>query len=157
MRTCNVCGEAKPLSEFRLGRNGRALYRRCKKCYHKLHWVWCKQNPINVMLQSAKFRAKRDGLPFLLKRSDITIPDVCPVLGIKLQCGDRKNHDAAPTLDRITSELGYVAGNVIVVSYRANRIKNDATLVELKQIHDFYVRMRESQWTSFTQSEARSA
>jgi hypothetical protein len=37
-------------------------------------------------------------------------------------------------VDRIVPELGYVKGNVIVVSCRANRIKSDATPDELERI-----------------------
>lgn len=49
-----------------------------------------------------------------------------------------KRHDGSPTIDRIINDLGYVKGNVIVISWRANRIKSDATLAELKAIVAFY-------------------
>jgi hypothetical protein len=146
MRECNTCHEVKALTEF------RGYRKRCKKCYHKRMWVWFKNNPIKVMLQSAKHRAKRDGLPFSLIESDITIPEICPVLGYKLQPGNRKSHEFAPTIDRIRPELGYVPGNIIIVSYRANRIKNDATLVELTRIITFYTEAQERQWASLTES-----
>ncbi len=35
------------------------------------------------------------------------------------------------TLDRIDNDIGYVVGNVAVISYRANTMKNDATLEEI--------------------------
>jgi hypothetical protein len=37
--------------------------------------------------------------------------------------------------------LGYVRGNVIVVSTRANRLKGDATLDELLRLAEFYQRI----------------
>ena len=39
-----------------------------------------------------------------------------------------------PQLDRKINELGYVRGNVFVISRRANRIKSDATALELEEI-----------------------
>ena len=37
----------------------------------------------------------------------------------------------SPSLDKIKPHLGYVPGNVLVVSHRANMIKHDATPEEL--------------------------
>jgi len=100
------------------------------------------------MIQSAKFRARRDNVPCTIKESDIVIPDICPVLGIKLVAGDRHNHDYAPTLDKIIPELGYVPGNIIVISHRANLIKSNATVEELEKIAHFYKEARERAWQS---------
>jgi hypothetical protein len=47
-------------------------------------------------------------------------------------------------LDRIIPEEGYVAGNVNVVSYRANRIKNDGTAEEHLKIADWMDSMLQS-------------
>ena len=92
-------------------------------------------NPEKKLLGAARQRARRLGLPFNLVLSDITIPAVCPVLGISLTldntCADR---ESAPSLDRLIPALGYISGNVEVISYRANRIKNDATLAEIKAV-----------------------
>lgn len=38
----------------------------------------------------------------------------------------------SPTIDRINPKLGYIKGNVWVISNKANRFKNDATLEELE-------------------------
>ena len=40
----------------------------------------------------------------------------------------------------IENSKGYIRGNVIVISDRANRLKGDATLLELQRIADFYTR-----------------
>lgn len=62
------------------------------------------------------------------------MPTICPVLGIPLVLGQGKLHDNSPTLDRIIPELGYVKGNVKVISYKANRIKNNGTLADLEAV-----------------------
>ena len=96
------------------------------------------------MLGNAKYRAKRDALPFAITIDDIVIPDVCPILFIPLAFAEGRGGGGpgSPTLDRIHNHRGYVPGNVIVVSNRANRIKSDATLGELNAISTFYNRYR---------------
>ena len=96
---------------------------------------WAKANPEAKMLAMAKSRAKKRGLAFDLTREDIIIPAVCPVLGIAITGADV---DHVPSIDRIDNAKGYVRGNIVVVSYRANRLKNDATPEELRLIADFY-------------------
>ena len=49
--------------------------------------------------------------------------------------------DASPSVDRIRGELGYVRGNICVISWRANKLKADATAEELEAIAA-YIRKR---------------
>jgi len=86
------------------------------------------------LLYAAKKRANYKNIPFDLSLEDIVIPDVCPVLGIILEHGDGVLKDTSPTLDRISPELGYVRGNIIVISYKANRIKNNGTPEEVMKV-----------------------
>ncbi len=100
---------------------------------------WMADNPLASMLRSAKTRAKRAGLPFTLSLADIpAIPDRCPILDIPLVRGNGHWHDGSPTLDRIDSRMGYVPGNVLVISWRANALKRDATAQELEKLAAFY-------------------
>jgi hypothetical protein len=97
---------------------------------------WRERFPLRHLLASARYGAQRRGLEFSLAEGDIELPEVCPVLGIRLRrnnggrgpCGD------SPTLDRVDNSKGYVPGNVRVISWRANRIKNDSTLDELRKL-----------------------
>ena len=84
--------------------------------------------PRERMLNAAKNRAKKSETPFDLTLEDIIIPNVCPILGTKFKHGTRY----AASLDKIRPELGYVKGNVQVVSRKANVMKNDATEEELR-------------------------
>lgn len=93
------------------------------------------------LLRWAKGRAKTRGLPFDISEADIEIPPLCPVLGIPLVKGQGTPTDNSPTLDRIDSTKGYTPENVLVVSYRANRIKNDATISELLRVALFYFKL----------------
>ncbi len=91
------------------------------------------QHPINKMLNSARRRAKDQGLDFNLEKSDIIIPEVCPYLGIKLSPHSRRGDSkkTVMSLDRIDPTKGYVKGNVEVISWQANTMKSDATAAEL--------------------------
>ena len=89
------------------------------------------------MRANAKKRAEAAGLPFALSVHDIVIPEVCPVFGIPLAAptGAKSGpQDNSPSLDRIRPALGYVPGNVRVISYKANRLRNNGTFVELMQV-----------------------
>lgn len=70
----------------------------------------------------------------------IEIPTHCPILGIELDWSEKTMHgryDSSPSLDKIIPERGYVEGNVAILSWRANRIKNDGTWEEHQKIADF--------------------
>jgi|SRR5579859_5946110 len=95
---------------------------------------WMKNNPVKYMLRGAKYRAKVQGLPFSVTEQDIRMPKRCPVLGIRLVFGKGRCQAQSPSLDRIIPAKGYVRGNVRVISHRANTIKNDATLRELRAV-----------------------
>jgi len=98
------------------------------------------------MIYSAKHRAKRDGVPFLITKDDIVVPEFCPILGHKLEIGTRQSHEWSPTLDRIIPGLGYILGNIRVISHRANRLKADATQEELHLLYLDAVKITESKY-----------
>ncbi len=84
--------------------------------------------------RSAKTRARNQGLPFTIAPSDVRIPEFCPALGMRLSlCNDRRRDDS-PSLDKIIPGRGYVPGNVEVISWKANRLKSDATHDELVKL-----------------------
>lgn len=96
------------------------------------------------LYEGAKRRAKLDGLPFNITLDDIVIPDVCPVLGIPLIPGLPANSPNLPSLDRFVPELGYVPGNVTVMSIRANSLKKNATISEVRSLLEWMVSRAES-------------
>jgi hypothetical protein len=86
------------------------------------------------LFMKARGRAKDQGVPFDITVEDIVIPDLCPVLSIPLVRGKGGWAEGSPTLDKIIPSLGYVPGNIAVMSWRANRLKQDGTLEELRAI-----------------------
>ena len=92
------------------------------------------RNPKKRLLQAARNRAKNKNLPFNLTEIDIIIPEFCPVLGIKIDCGLSKRAPNSPSMDRFKPHLGYVPKNINIISYKANQIKNDGTAEEHEMI-----------------------
>jgi hypothetical protein len=82
--------------------------------------------PAMKLLHGATRRAKERGVPCTITVHDIKVPDTCPILGIKLVNGRGKKEHGSYSLDRIVPELGYVVGNIIVMSDLANTMKNVA-------------------------------
>lgn len=94
---------------------------------------WERANPITVLLKSARSRARSAGIAFTIDISDIQIPEYCPLLGITLvpRQGGYGPQDASPSLDRKDNTLGYIRGNVWVVSWLANKMKATASRAQL--------------------------
>lgn len=127
---------------------------RCKVCYNREHHLAVRQAAVRkesvkraqrkwktsatgraaTLLAQARVNAKTSGREFDLDASDVIIPTHCPVLGIPLDCAAERHSDSLPSLDRIDNSKGYVKGNVWVISWRANCIKKDATLDELRAL-----------------------
>lgn len=162
-KKCIKCQVPKEIGEFY--RNGKGSV--CKLCEHAQQKAYQKANretclkvkrkyntknkdvineknlarsksaPANRMLIAARSRAKNKSIPFNLDLSDIVIPEFCPVLGMKLEVSKRGQHACSPSLDRIFPEKGYVKGNVVVISHRANMIKNSGTVEEHEKIVEY--------------------
>lgn len=93
------------------------------------------KTPEYCMFYDARKRAQALGLPFSIEPEHIVIPASCPVLGIPMQSSGRR--DNRPSLDRIIPSRGYVPSNVRVISFRANRIKSDASADELRAVLNY--------------------
>lgn len=95
-----------------------------------------------TLLTSCRRRANKKGLDFDLTENDIIIPKVCPILNIPLLQEwkpDRHHIKEAgyPSVDRIDSSKGYTKDNIQIISWRANSLKNNATLQEMVLLGEF--------------------
>lgn len=106
-----------------------------------------KAGKMGQLYTAAQNRAYQKQIEFNITKDDIVIPDVCPVLGIPIEAGTGRISDeegnnkklvgarfSSPSVDRIDNSKGYVKGNVRVISWRANYLKNNASLEELIMI-----------------------
>jgi len=96
---------------------------------------------IDATYSGLKASAKKRGIKFTLTKSDLhelDIPITCPVLGIPMVFEKVRPTDNSVSYDRIDSTLGYEPGNMVIISNRANRLKSDATLDEMRLLVEFY-------------------
>ena len=150
-KLCSKCGTEQPRDAFTNDRNRKdGKYPFCKACRAKNfaalktpEWqaartasnrAYREGNAERLMWLSAKKRATRHGVVFTIQPEDIVIPSHCPVLGVKLVIAKGRFNATSPSLDRKDPSRGYVPGNVSVISFRANLIKNDATAEELEKV-----------------------
>jgi tRNA G26 N,N-dimethylase Trm1 len=148
MKICTKCNQEKQLEKFRVKRGA------CKKCEslynnkffksdfgkeYRRQWQENERRtkPTLGMFRAAKKRAKEQNVPFDITIEDIIVPEYCPILGIKLQFNVGLSKDNSPTLDKIIPSLGYVKGNIAVISKRANTIKNDASIEDIEKVFNW--------------------
>lgn len=81
-------------------------------------------------LNTIRLRAEKAGIPFAITKKDLDWPTHCPILGIELSRGGDRN--TSPSVDRINPDLGYIKGNVRVISKLANTMKSNATVEQLE-------------------------
>jgi len=93
---------------------------------------------------SLKLKAKHRNIPFDITLDDIDKPEFCPILGIKLnygwscERGGKKHQDKSKcSFDKIIPELGYIKGNVRIISLEANRLKSNLTADVARKIADY--------------------
>jgi hypothetical protein len=123
---CNKCGLIRQLEYYQ---NHKEKINQYNKQYYQQKRT---NNPKQCTLSSTKYVAKKKGLKFNLTLKDIPdIPKKCPYLGITLIPGSKTRSDNSPSLDRIDNLKGYIKGNVQIISWRANKIKSNATADEL--------------------------
>lgn len=96
------------------------------------------------MLRAARQRARNANIPFEIQEFDIVIPKLCPVLEIPLFRKPKSVGPNSPSLDRIVPNLGYVKGNIMVISNLANTMKSNATLEQCVKLGQFAARQIES-------------
>jgi hypothetical protein len=119
-----ICGTTKEYDLHGLKSYGQ---KKCAKCVRNHGQSKSKEYQL---WSHAKRRARDAGLPFDIDWRDITIPEICPLLEIPI-IASSKTSDNSPSLDRIICHKGYVKGNVMVISHKANRIKSNATIDEI--------------------------
>ncbi len=135
-RVCTCCHADKPLSDFPPDKRAPdGVQSRCRLCINRWMKAHYRKNPAWSMVRRAKARAAKRGFDFNICVDDISpLPDVCPVFGVPLRISEDGQDPWAYSLDRIDNSRGYVRGNVIVMSYKANRLKNDGTAEEHEAI-----------------------
>ena len=113
--------------------------------YQREHWTsdykvleaYC----VRSRVRRCRRTAKDEGLPFDLTsdylKEILPNPLVCPVFNTKMSWGESTGRDNTPSVDKIIIKKGYVKGNVVWISGRANRFKNNASFDEIEKLYKF--------------------
>lgn len=98
---------------------------------------WNKESTLSHQFRARRNNARKQGIPFTITMEDLETPEFCPILGIKLDYNCKAKQMSNPnkaTIDKLVPELGYVPGNVFIISWRANKLKSDIKIDELESI-----------------------
>jgi hypothetical protein len=113
----------------------------CYDCVMESNKRWYDKNKTDIewrkkhLFKSLKNRAIANNIPFNLEYVDVEWPEKCPVFGVVLQYNtvDKPQNDSA-SFDKVIPKLGYIKGNVRIISQRANWLKQDSTIEQLENI-----------------------
>ena len=91
---------------------------------------------ILAMLREARRRAKERGVEFSIRPDQLEWPKdgLCPIKRVPLEKNKGMVMANSPSLDRVSSDRGYVPGNVRVLSWRMNNLKGDLTVDEAENL-----------------------
>lgn len=137
MKVCTKCKQELSLDAFPPDKRCRSdgKQARCRSCIKEFVMQFYRKYPAHRLIVRARVRAKKKGFEFNITKEDILpLPKICPVLGIKLRATAAYQDTHAYSLDRVDSSKGYVRGNVTVISYLANRLKNNGTAEQHERI-----------------------
>lgn len=141
MKTCIACKETKATSDFHKNcRTSDGIDTRCKKCKKIEAKLRRENNYFQCYISTKRSECKRKGYAFNLTAEYLEDlwTGICPIFGVHLhRASEGKGSHKSAHLDRLDSSKGYVVGNVAWISGRANRIKYDATVEELRAIADW--------------------
>jgi len=125
---------------------------RCKKCGEEASSLWYEENKASMeakmrknrksnwphrAVRQCKRRAARKNIPFDLDESDLydpntgELPTHCPIFqSVVLDYDAGPNRRNWASVDRIVPELGYVKGNICIISNGANMWKSNGSSPE---------------------------
>ena len=166
-RICAKCNQSKHFKEFRklqnkkrtgwTAKDGSKRTSHCKICERINAADRYRKNGIHQRYNSLRNTAKKKNIVFEISKEYLAklfeeAPDKCPIFGtefgiVKYSPGNKDNigdfRNNSYSIDRIVPELGYIEGNLIIVSDLANRIKNNATPDQIIQVGKFYKKLQE--------------
>lgn len=164
-KVCANCEEELPTKFFSINKaSSDGLQRKCRACdrhyqaqrrakegyaqqqtkYYQQRHEELKddlQYRLRKLLNASRARAKKKNLYHDLQFEEVLeifpMDMICPVFGCEMEWGVGSNSPLSPSIDRIDSSQGYTIDNVQIMCWRANRIKADASLNELKLLVDY--------------------
>jgi hypothetical protein len=147
--TCTKCGETKEKDQFYYHRQRKYYIPNCKQCAGKeqLEYAKTKRTDLNFITMSRaaeiRYRCKKNhhnrevssNLKNLLRQQWEIQGGFCYYSGLPMVLSNEYHTNPnVMTVDRIDSSKGYVEGNVVLCCSIINRMKQNLTLQELKEL-----------------------
>ena len=147
-KICSVCKVEKSFIEFGnkkdgwLDLQGDTHKWHCRACDCKYNAESHMKKPHVRLFHLAKRRALKKGLLFTITMQDVKTKfpkdNICPVTKKPFEY-DVKTRDQNATIDRVDNNKGYTCDNIVIVSWTANKIKNNLTNFDIfKSIVNYY-------------------
>lgn len=98
-------------------------------------WAWAVS-----AVGGMRIRGKQSGVPVEVDKEYLyaILTDTCPVFGTPFVfLGAGRVHNESPTVDRLDPAKGYIRGNIVVISQRANAIKSNAGWRQIRRVADW--------------------
>jgi len=163
-KCCNICKQYLPLDMFStnnaIKKDKLSLY--CRECDKKKQEAKRRKTPnkhleyartyqaqkrqsfdyrLQMLLNASKQRAVLKNIEHTLTLEQLKAiypaDNKCPVFGTELQFGNAGFREHSPSIDKIDPNKGYTLDNVQIISWRANRLKADASINELEMLLAF--------------------
>src|SRR3990167_6219838 len=88
-----------------------------------------------LLVSSRRKCARKDGIKFMVSAASLHWPEHCPILGLKIDYTTLgRFFPNSPSIDRVDPRIGYIPGNVSVISHRANSLKSRLTIEEMDRM-----------------------
>ncbi len=151
---CIKCNLLKTLNNFKLNKTTGYIIAICNICETNIQNIRKNKSLEKNMLfrlYNIKGRSKNKNIPFNLTLEDLLLQynkqnGKCFYTDIDMNIYYGKGHNRKDgiTIDKIIPEKGYIKGNIVFCSFRANSAKLDFTLDEMKLwMPEWYKRVRE--------------
>jgi len=140
---CKACS-SKEFAKFKQSEGYTKRLTKCNEARAELKQANPKELWARTVMGNAKQRAKHLGVEFNITKEWLinNAVDKCPLLELELLYSADKSEDRSASIDRIDSNKGYTIDNCKVISFKANRLKNNAELHELqmlvKNLREYY-------------------
>lgn len=153
LKRCPKCHEPKELHEFwKASSTQDGLQHWCKVCMMEHQVIRYKkqmadeermkhENPneweriVALRLwRDARKRSNKLDKEFRIVPEDIKVSRVCPILGVPLFRTANTMSRNSPSLDRVDGSLGYIPGNIRVISWLVNNVKSNLTTDEVERL-----------------------
>lgn len=139
VKTCSKCGNTYTTKQCSHCERTRWRDRVTKDAEKRKQYTQSRReaddrNIVRYLIRVARARAKKLGIECTISVNDVPLVHTCPI-SLREMHRHRGSFDVdSYTLDRVDPSLGYIPGNVRVISWGANNAKNALSVGEVERL-----------------------